>query len=742
MSKTPDVADFLAKGGDPERVLAKAKPMTTLAERRALDLDTARAALKAAIVVLGAEQTRRDERREVAKQLTDAVPALAWLSVLAPSEWSTACLSMQACGSFGESLAALRKAVRDAAVEPARAKRDDERQSRPVSDGPRVLDIVLGDLASTAEIPDGLLVPRPYLVTPTGTFIMRESKTGEQETTRICQRPVFIVGVGIDLEDETQSVIVRWHTEAGWRSRPLSRKTVCVSRLLADESEHGFPVSSENARGLVAYFDAFLGENEDRLPRRMTTRTLGWKKGGFLWGNSLVGKDGLVENASVELSRLDPGVAQAVRGYRSAGTYENWCTAIRRIAHLPRVMLSLYAAMAPPLLSLLQGATANGIIDWAGETSGGKTSTLRVGASVWGYPDDKGDGIIRPWESSGVYIERMAALCNDIPIFLDDTKRVRKREEIGKVLYMVAQGQGRGRGTLQGIAAMSTWRTFLQSTGEAPATSYAQDGGAAARCLTVWGPPFDSAELAESTAAVLLRNYGHLGPKLVAWLQVEGRVAEVRERFKVHAGAAVGLGPGNVVRRMSSTVALLALCAEIASDLGVPTATVDPTGILIESVSNSAREADKAAEALEAVYGWAVSQQTRFYGRHIVDVKWDGQTKTQETRAPLHGWLGAWRLGDWKQIAFDPNHLKTFLTDHGFDYGAVVRTWRDRGLSRTSKPTALTATAVMPGGLRPQFVIITREATAAFDGGVCDADNPEQSHLFEPHGDGIVEGVS
>lgn len=715
----PDLADYLAGGGDFEDALASAVPMNPLAQRKAENVERARAAIKAALLTLGAPQTTRAERQMVARSLTGAVDDLAWLEVLHPSEWSSACAAMHACGQFAEALTHLRRAVKDARVGPAAELRAELRRTaaRPGDTRASVLDVVLGDLSGTADLPEGLVIPRPWVVNSDGTFISKETKDGETQFTRIAQRPIFLVGTGADLEDETQSVVVRWHTGSGWRSRPLSRKVISVARLLAEESEHGLPVSSENARHLVAYFEAFLGENEDRLPRRVTTKSLGWKKDGFMWGATLLGPEGPVENANVELSRLDAGLAQAVQGYRAAGTWEGWCDAIRGVAHLPRVMLSLLAAMAPPLLYHLPAVT-NGIIDWAGETTGGKTSTLRVGASVWGYPEDRNNGLIRPWEASAVFVERLAALCNDLPVFLDDTKRVRKKEDIGKILYMVAQGQGRGRGTLTGLDVTATWRTFLQSTGEAPATSYAPEGGAAARCLTVWGNPFDSADTAESTASQLRTHYGHLGPRLVVWLQQPGAVDRLRAMYDAAARTAADAATGNVERRVSSTVALLSVCAEIAAELGVPGPSVDILPVLTESVLSASRDADKATDALAAVHGWAVANATSFYGRHVVYERWDGQEKVRETRIPHGGWLGMWKAGEWGTLGFMRDPLQTFLTSHGYDANAILRTWRGRGWLRCNKSDSLTGTMVMPNRDRPQGILVKREALETAIGGL------------------------
>ena len=43
-------------------------------------------------------------------------------------------------------------------------------------------------------------------------------------------------------------------------------------------------------------------------------------------------------------------------------------------------------------------------------------------------------------------VERSAAMLDYLPMFLDDTKRARKPEEVGKTLFDYASGVGRGRG--------------------------------------------------------------------------------------------------------------------------------------------------------------------------------------------------------------------------------------------------------------------------------------------------------
>ena len=178
--------------------------------------------------------------------------------------------------------------------------------------------------------------------------------------------------------------------------------------------------------------------------------------------------------------------------------------------------------MTPPLKRYMPALT-NFILDFSGETSMGKTTALRLAASVWGSPDERGGGIVYAWDVSRVFVERTAAMLDYLPMFLDDTKRARRSEDVGKTLYDYASGVGRGRGSLQGLQRVTRAHGVLLSTGEAPATSFTNDGGTRARALCLWGSPFEGTNRATEAAVskvqrMVLDNYGHAGPRLVRYL--------------------------------------------------------------------------------------------------------------------------------------------------------------------------------------------------------------------------------
>ena len=169
---------------------------------------------------------------------------------------------------------------------------------------------------------------------------------------------------------------------------------------------------------------------------------------------------------------------------------------VLQVYHLP------YDPDYPHLFTIL--GCANFIVDWCSPTSTGKTTVLRLGGSCWGIPDERSpSSVLLTWDSTRVFINRASSLLHSLPLILDDTKRCKYPNDISKTLYDVASGRDRGRGSTKGLRRSGSWHTVLLSSGEAPATSFTQDGGTRARVLTLWGPPFGRAD--DTTVTVVHR---------------------------------------------------------------------------------------------------------------------------------------------------------------------------------------------------------------------------------------------
>ncbi len=578
-----------------------------------------------------------------------------------------------------------------------------ERTGGPLTPGLRV-----SEYLPDAPVPDDLVMPRGTYADDSGVYERVEKKNDagdlETATVRRVDAPLFVGARTSDIHEHTETTRLVYRRGDEWRSLSVPRSKIAIAREAAGLADHGVAVSSNDARDVVRYLLAFEKANLARLPHTRTTQQLGWQgeggKLGFLWGSQLIGGAGL------EFRGADLGDDQIAAGFHARGSHDEWKALIGQLKAYPRALLALYAGLVPPLISIVGGA--NFVIDWSFVTSTGKTTALKVGASAWGCPDERADEtVLYSWDASRVWIERASAILNGLPLILDETKRARNERQVAQTLYDVANGRGRGRGTPKGLARAGSWNTVLLSTGEAPITSFSQDGGTRARCIPLWGAPFggtdaNTAKLVSSLGRGLSEHYGHAAPKLVEFL------AENRDRWPVYREVHRKLRDGyadqadgdSVLGRMSDYLATLSLVQALAVDSGATPDLGDPIDALWDELAATGADADRAQAALEMVYSWAARNESNFYGRHREDQNGD-------PLPPAQGWAGRWDKGDdWQLLSFFPDKLRGLLKGFEFDPEAVLRTWKDRewldaGERRYTKLMRF-------GGQRSHFVAVKR----------------------------------
>lgn len=508
---------------------------------------------------------------------------------------------------------------------------------------------------------------------------------------------VLLTGRTRDIDSEGVGVRLSWsNSHGGWQHRVVSRGTVADARSLVGLSEYGYPVTSSDAKGQVEFFAQLEHANNGSLPTARTTSHLGWQgkhgSAGILIGREFLTPDGQSQRAELNADSMawgqgiafrghGPGDEQLAEGYYREGTLAAWIEAVAQVQRFPRVLAAIYAAFVPPLLAILD--CPNWILDLSSRTSQGKTTTLRAAASVWGCPDERQPAAaIQTWDVTRVFVERASAVLCDLPLILDDTKRAKHPAEIANVLYTVASGRGRGRGTVGGLATVRSWRTVLLSSGEQPITSFTNDGGTRMRVLEVAGTPFGAESVETGKIVNLLNlavraNFGHAGPEFVRWLlQHRDQWAEWKREFQQRAAGYAESATSEKAGRLATYAAALAQTASLVhSALDLPWVFDDPLRSLWAEISAEADDAVGAKRALRLVSSWAHSNQNRFLGREL-DVR----------QAPSGGWLGRWDRGDeYEWIAIYPNHLRDFLTAQKFDADSILTEWRDSGWLKVKK---------------------------------------------------------
>lgn len=583
-----------------------------------------------------------------------------------------------------------------------------------------------------------LLVPDPFYLSDAGTGATKETKDGPAHL-RLSLAPIYISAKLRDLSTGSEYLRLEWRQHDGdWRHVIVERGDAMDARKFVKVASLGFPVTSNDAGNFVDYFKAFEEVNHERLPVARISWHMGWQGSnqdlGYVAGRTFIQPGGnLVETDAVDKAAPETWARDTVifRGadigdqakekmVSRAGTMEGWLAAIGKVAKYPRPLLGLYASFVPPLLRILN--CANFIVSYAGATTQGKTTSMRVAASVWGRPSESDeDGIIASWDNTLVGVERLLTLMNDLPVYLDETQRARNPLIIKEAIYKIGQGQGRGRGSIRGSASTAHFKTVLLSTGEAPITSYHQDGGIRVRVIETRRPPWgnDTAvtkPLIDQLEVDLMTHYGHAGPKFVAFLAgIKNEWGELRKIYAdiksnlstkpVHnpiTGAVIT--PGAEAGRVAAYGAAIQLAANLAHDvLGLPWKPVDPFNEIWHEVVADLADAAGDGRALEELYGWATAHQFSFFGRHGNNI--DGRPLGQQ-------WLGRWDPDEnWSHLCVLTSQVREVLTKAGYNANAITRAWRDKGWTECEAGHVDTKKYRIRGD-NPRMIVIHRSAIA------------------------------
>lgn len=522
-------------------------------------------------------------------------------------------------------------------------------------------------------------VPVGYYLTPYATGWHSGEKAGV-----VVPCPVVVAGRCEDVDSGALQMLVAWKEpgRGGWRRRLLAREEA-LGRGVQGLARWGLPITSDGTKGLSKWLVEYERENYQMLPTLRTSHALGWQgdygRDGFLLGyrhiteagETLVDLDkwtstALGENA-VAFQASDDGDRHLVEGFACRGDLRRWLDAAALLRPYPKAALGVLSSLAAPLLELV-GARGFAV-DWSGPSSTGKSTVMRFAASVWGDPF----AIVKVWDASDTFIERLFGTLNNLPFFLDETQRVERGPERHKALvataiYMAENGHGRGRGSLGGTQASRRWRTILMSTGEQPATTIGdQRGGANARCVQITGRPFGAGKkesLVHALDDAAQAHFGHMG---TAWLRMllanRKRWSEWSELYDglrrdytedTRSGAESRLAAARAVLELTRRL----LLEMFHLDLG------DPVTETWQLVTAHAGDAVGELRAMEDVIGWVAANETRFYD------------SSHPRNQPNNGWLGAMQTD---YVAVLPPALDSYLRERGYQPQAIVNAWRERG---------------------------------------------------------------
>ena len=376
---------------------------------------------------------------------------------------------------------------------------------------------------------------------------------------------------------------------------------------------------------------------------------------------------------------------------RVQGDAESWRDSLGTVcAGNTRLVLAVSAAFAGPLLDIV--GDESGGIHLVGSSSTGKTTALRLAASVWGGPE-----YVHRWRATANGLEAVAAGHNDALLVLDELAQVDPREA-GEIAYMLANGAGKHRARRDGLArTTATWRLLFLSAGEVGLADHMAAAGKRSRAgqeVRLVDIPADAdcghgvfeelhghkdgAGIADAIASRTRENYGRPARVFLRGLVETPRqilrrsIEELREDF---VGATVPAKADGQARRVAGRFGLIAAAGEMASAMGL---TGWPKGESIRAATVCYQAwIDRRGGSGSQESAAALAQVQHFIEAHGASRFQDLDTTQDRTIHHRAGYIRRTHQG--RQYLFLTEVFRREVCA-GLDYRVVARALKDHGL--------------------------------------------------------------
>lgn len=270
--------------------------------------------------------------------------------------------------------------------------------------------------------------------------------------------------------------------------------------------------------------------------------------------------------------------------FRCKGTSDQWRDRVGAMcAGNSRLVFAVACAFAGPLLR--PAGMESGGFHFRGDSSSGKTTALKVAASVYG-----GASYLQRWRTTDNALEAIAAQHSDSLLILDELAQVEPKVA-GECAYMLANEQSKARASRTGAPRTRlSWRLLFLSAGELGLADHMAEGLKRARTgqeVRMADIPADagtglgafedlhgmdggsnfSRYLTDRAASV----FGTTGREWLHWLCANASTlkARIREDGKRLAAEMVPNGASGQVERVAARFALVGAAGELATEAGL-----------------------------------------------------------------------------------------------------------------------------------------------------------------------------
>lgn len=491
-----------------------------------------------------------------------------------------------------------------------------------------------------------------------GIGLLRITDKGET-FSQAAYSPVVITERIYNVDSGAEKARVAFKTNRGnWRSVILPKSTIFDSKKIMCLADSGLTLNSDMAKNLCKWLSALEAANAQIIPVRDGVSKMGWRS-----NDTEFILPGLDNRYTIDAG--DGAAESAISGLGSDGDFGTWIEAMRGLRTRPKARFIMAASFAAPLLKIV-GQRTFLLHNW-GNTADGKSATLFAALSIWGKPEE----VAKTFDDTRTNIEKAAELFTDLPLGINEYELLsdRKKGEVDPLIYMIAEGKGRGRGRKDGgLQKTAQWRTIAIMTGESPITRTNSRGGVLTRLIELHGGPLaDDKAFASSLYWLTARNYGHAGQVFVRQLLAANH-AELKTNYDSTRYALRQKYPNKLESHMDA-IACIALADWLAGmwifgeENGQAGAAAIAMADAIIGELISASDADDSERAWTWLQDWVAANDGRF-------AKGYSQFKSP---APILGYVESGYI----------NIIKTELTNamklEGYSPEKLFRSWAEKG---------------------------------------------------------------
>ena len=493
----------------------------------------------------------------------------------------------------------------------------------------------------------------------------------------ICSQPLYIskyIKPIDDSEGTTYAELSFYVKDGEWKHVMRQRRVTCDAKQLLELSNLGIDITTQNNSKIIDYFRAlnmWSGIADEsgtirEIPTEQCFSRFGWIDDGktflpYTKGARFIGDEAY------------KGISDAMHK-SEGGSYDKWCDAVRPFyAHgaPPAVRIALAAVTA----SLLLGYTHDGLpflVHFYGGTESGKTVTLKLAASVFGYHE----GLICNFNSTQVGLERRADVLNNIPLFLDElgVKGGNSEQQVSELIYQLAEGMGRTRGRKEGgIQKTAKWHSVTISNGEHPIVSSTANAGVINRVISVnvcdaeGKGVFRSKDDLSKVLDAIEHNYGYAAEQIISVIKNLGREA-IKNLREAAYKELEDLRPDGMNKQLLSASFLAT--ADDANQIAFGFDEDKSRDWLINSIA-AQDEVDLVKRGMALIEDIKAAKHSYFF--MSTD---DIEAEYQSTGKQPNVW-GVKLKDGW---AYIPEALKTEMQKAGFNYDGFVAEAKARGI--------------------------------------------------------------